>query len=228
MPYFYHAVMRVDGILWYHSLARPSSQFYIHVPIPVFHNYGLALALAGYIADPDAGYVSLFGVTRYKPPLELYERYGVYAYPAFPTKQVLGEILMVGQGEALVNVRGRGRLAYPVFTKNITLMPGSILETLVVSKKPLPKRFSVRYGAKRAGTLMVELRHVEPVVKNYYEVTHPFNVDDVVNVRDYVVLLHHGAGDVGAFGVASEAYVYEVWVSSSRKHMISVPVLKRT
>jgi hypothetical protein len=218
--------MRVDGILWYHTQARPSSQFYIHLPSQVFHNYGLTVALAGYIVDPDMGYASLFGVTRYKSPLELYMRYGVYAYPAIPTRQVLGEILMAGQGEAIVNVRGRVRLAYPTFTKNIALMPGSILETLVVSREPLPRRLSIRYGAKRAGTLLIELKPVKPEIVEYHEVSHPFNVRDVEEVKGYVVLLTHGAGDVGAFGVATKAYMYETWISKRRKRKVVAPALK--
>lgn len=228
MTYYYHAVMRVDGMLWYHTQARPSSQFYIHVPGMVFHNYGLTLALAGYIVDPDVGYASVFNVTRYKSPIELYKRYGVYAYPAVPIKQIVKEVLMAGQGEAIVNIRGRGRLAYPTFTKNVVLMPGSELETLVISREPLPrKRFVVRYGAKRAGTLLVDLIPVEPEMAENCEVSYPFNVSDVVDVKNYVVVLPHTAGDIGTFGVASKAYVYEVQRSHGRRYKIVVPALKK-
>ncbi len=219
--------MRVDGMLWYHSQARPSSQFYIHVPGMVFHNYGLTLALAGYIVDPDIGYTSVFNVTRYKSPIELYKKYGVYAYPAVPIKQIVKEVLMAGQGEAIVNIRGRGRLAYPTFTKNVVLMPGSELETPIISREEfLPKRFVVRYGAKRAGTLLVNLKPIEPKIVEYHEISYPYNINDVVEVRDHVIVLPHKAGDIGALGVASKAYIYEVWRTSKKKQTIVVPALK--
>ncbi len=224
--FYYHAVMRVDGILWYHSQARPSSQFYIHIPSMVFHNYGLTLALAGYIVDPDVGYTSVFNITKYKLPIELYRRYGVYVYPAVPITQKVKEVLMAGQGEVIVNVRGRGRLAYPTFTKNVVLMPGSELEMLVISREPLPKKFVVRYGAKRAGTLLVNLKTIEPKIVEYHEVSYPYNINDVVDVKDHVVVLPHKAGDIGALGVASKAYVYEVWRTAEKKQKIAVPALK--
>ena len=160
MPYYYHAFIRVDGMLWHHSRSQPSTRFYISQPLPVFHNYGLTLALAGYIVDPNTGYVSRFGVTRYKRPVELFERFGVYAYPALVSKAILGEVLMAGNNEGTVMVRGQSRLAYPFFTKNVVLMPGSELETLIISEDKMPDRMVVRIGAKRSGVLRVTLKPV--------------------------------------------------------------------
>jgi len=225
MPYYYHAFIRVDGMLWHHSRSQPSTRFYISQPLPVFHNYGLTLALAGYIVDPDTGYVSRFGVTRYKRPVELFERFGVYAYPALVSKAILGEVLMAGNNEGTVMVRGQSRLAYPFFTKNVVLMPGSELETLIISEDKMPDRMVVRIGAKRSGVLRVTLKPVRVRRVEHAAITHPFNLGDVVNVQGYSVLLPHGAGDVAAFGTAEQALEYR-YTKHGRRHRATVPVLK--
>lgn len=225
MPYYYHANIRVDGILWYHTRAQPSSQFYISQPLPIFHNYGLILALGGYIVDPDTGYVSRFGATRYKKPVDLFKCFGVYAYPATVSKAILGEVLMAGNNEGMVMVRGRSRLAYPFFTKNVVLMPGSELETLVISRREMPRKIVVRIGAKRNGVLRIKLNPVRIKLVDYASITHPFNVDDSVDVQDYTVLLSHEAGNIAVFGVARQAIEYE-HTRHGRKHKAVVPLIK--
>lgn len=225
MPYYYHADIRVDGMLWHHSKAQPSSQYYISQIPPVFHNYGLTLALAGLIADPDVGYVSKFNVKKYKKPSELYKRYGVYAYPPIVSKAVLGEMLMSGNNEGLLMIRGQSRLAYPFFTKNIVLMPGSKLRTLIVSDRELPRRVVVRIGAKRSGVLLINLTPIRPKVEKYVRITHPFNSEDVVRVTNYVTLQVHEAGNIGIFGIAEQAIKYR-FKEGSRTHEVIIPQLK--
>ena len=225
MVYYYHASIRVDGILWYHTRAQPSSQYYISQLAPVFHNYGLTLALAGYIVDPDTGYVSRFGATRYKRPLSLFHRFGVYAYPASVTKAILGEALRMGGNEGLVTIRGRSRLAYPFFTKNVVLMPGSELATLIVSRREMPRILVARIGAKRDGVIRVSLTPVKPRIVEQLSVTHPFNVDDVGEVEDYTVLLPHEAGSIAVFGTARRALEY--WYRwRGRRHRVVVPAVE--
>ena len=224
-PFFYHADLRVDGILWFHTRSQPASKFYVAQPGPVVHNYALTLALAGFIADPDTGYASVFGVTRYKPPRELLDRFGVYAYPALVVRSILGETLMAAMGEGVAALRGRSRLAYPFFTKVTALMPGSMLRTLVVSIRELPRRLVVRIGAKRNGVLLARLKPVRPRTVEYAAVTHPFNTADTVSVSGYTVLLSHGAGDVAVFGVAERAWEYR-YHSGGREHRVVVPALR--
>ncbi len=232
MPYFYHADIRVDGLLWYHTRALPSTQFYISQPYPVIHNYGLTLALAGFIVDPDMGYASLFNLTRYKRPLELYYRYGVYAYPPLVVKALLGEVLMAAMNEGIATLRGRSRLAYPLFTKNTILMPGSQLRTLIIVSEDraedvgLPRKLVVRIGAKRGGVLRLRLQRVEPEFVENAVVSHPFNLLDSVRVDEYTVILPHPAGDIGVFGRASEALEYEIRVGRTRRVKVTVPVLE--
>lgn len=224
MTYYYHATARVDGLLWYHDSARPASQYYVHHIRPVMHNYGITLALAGYIADPDVGYTSIFGVTRYKPPIELFKRFGVYAYPLVVARAILGEVLVSGLNEAIVTIRGRSRLAYPTFSKNVVLMPGSILETLVVSEERIPNTLFTRIGAKRSGVLKIELQGVKVEYLDNAEVTRPYNTADTVRVSGSTVILQHPAGDIAAYGVASEAIAYSIGRRGRRKKIVVPPL----
>lgn len=226
MPYYYHADIRVDGMLWHHFKAQPSSQFYISQIPPVIHNYGLTLALAGFIVDPDIGYVSKFNVKKYKKPVELYKRYGVYAYPPLVSRAVLGEVLMAGNNEGLLMVRGQSRLAYPFFTKNVVLMPGSMLRTLLISEHHLPSKMVINIGAKRMGVLIVRLTSIKPQIVEQTQVTHPFNTDDVVNVYNYATIMTHEAGNIGMFGVAERALKYQVGVGK-RLYEIVLPLIRR-
>jgi len=225
MPHYYHASIRVDGMLWYHSRSQPSSKFYISQPLPVFHNYGLTLALSGYIVDPDVGYVSRFGVTRYKRPAELFRRFGIYVYPAVVTRAILGETLMAGLNEGTVTIRGQSRLAYPFFTKNTVLMPGSELEALVISEDSMPGKLVARIGAKRNGVLNIKLKPVRVRWLEYATPTHPFNVEDVVRVQGYTVLLPHRAGDIAVFGRAEHALEY-TYIRHGRKYRVVLPALR--
>ena len=225
MSHYYHADMRVDGTLWFHSQAQPSTQFYISQPMPVFHNYALTLALAGYIVDPDTGYVSRFGETRYKSPIEIFKRYGVYVYPAVVTRAVLGEVLMAGGNEGNILIRARSRLAYPFFTKNVLFLPNSALETLIISEDRLPHKVVVRIGAKRNGVLRIILNPVSVRELRYVTITHPFNLSDVVKVQGYTVVLPHGAGDIALFGIAERALEYE-YRRYGRKQKVVLPVIK--
>ena len=225
MPHYYHAEARVDGILWYHTRALPSSQYYISQVQPVIHNYGITLALAGYIVDADIGYGSMFGVTRYKKPIELYRRFGVYAYPMLVTRAVVREITMSAANEGVVMLRGQSRLAYPFFTKNTVLLPGSELRTLVVSEDELPPKIVVRIGAKRNGVLRVMLTPVRVKAVENMDVTHPFNVSDTVGVVGYTTLLPHEAGDVAVFGRMAKGYMYTV-KEGGRPQKIAIPALK--
>jgi len=225
MPYFYHAEIRVDGILWHHTRAQPSADFYVSQPHFIFHNYGFTLALARYITDPDVGYVSLFGKTRYKKPLELLRRYGVYAYPLLVTKALLKEMLMSASNEGVIMIRGKSRLAYPLLTRNVILMPGTELRTLVVSKDKLPDQLAVEIGAKRNGVLRMKLFPVTPREEASIQVIHPFNLADTVDVVGYTVVMSHGAGDIGVFGTAAKGYVYRINVREREIHL-SVPALQ--
>lgn len=225
MPFFYHARLRVDGVLWYHAVARPATGVYVHGPLPVIHNYGLTLELAGYIVDPDVGYANIKDVTRYKPPVELYKKYGVYSYPAIATKPLLRELTMSAIGEALVDVKSQGRLAYPDLTRNVVLMPGSELEATVLSEEKLPQKLVLRIGAKRYGVLRATLTPIKPQLGEGALVTHPFNVADSERVDGYTVMLKHGAGDVAILGRAVKALSYNVTVGGRVKKVV-VPALK--
>ena len=226
MPHYYHADIRVDGMLWHHFKAQPSSQYYISQIPPVIHNYGLTLALAGFIVDPDIGYASKFNVKKYKKPIELYRRYGVYAYPLLVSRTVLGEVLMAGNNEGLLMIRGQSRLAYPFFTKNVVLMPGSMLRTLVISEHPLPDKMVINIGAKRTGVLLVRLTSIKPQIVEQKQVTHPFNTNDVVNVYNYATVITHEAGNIGMFGIAERALKYQVRVRK-RLYEVVLPLIRR-
>lgn len=227
MVFFYHATMRVDGILWFHTVARTISnpKLYSHTIIPFIHNYGLTLALAGYIVDPDVGYVSIFDVKKYKRPIDLYKKYGVYSYPAIATKTLVKDLFMSAIGEPLIEVKKEGRMAYPVTTRNTVLMPGSTIETLVVSRNKLPHRLVLRIGAKRYGVLKTELTEVTPKIIEDATVSHPFNVNDTQRVEDYVVVLKHEAGDVAILGRAERAFQYRVRMGR-RSKTVTLPCLK--
>ena len=225
MPHYYHAHIRVDGILWYHSRSQPSSKFYVSQVSPVFHNYGLTLALAGYIVDPDTGYVSRFRATRYKKPLELFKRFGVYAYPALVSRAILGETLLAGNNEGTIMIRGQSRLAYPFFTKNVVLMPGSELETMVISEDKLPGKIVTRIGAKRGGVLRIAFKPIRVRNVDNQAVTRPFNLGDVSGVTGYSVLLPHDAGDIAVFGIAEKAIEYS-YTRHGREYRVVLPTIR--
>lgn len=225
MPYFYHAHIRVDGMLWHHTTASILSKMYVSLPNLVFHNYGFTLALAGLDVDPDVGYVSLFNVTKYKKPLDLYKRYGVYGYPLLASKVIVKEVTMAATGEGHLTIRGRTRLAYPFFTKNVVLMPGSTLTTLVISEERMPEKFAVEIGTKRSGVLLIRLKPVNVNIKENIEVFHPFNLSDTVEVHNYTVLMKHPAGDVAVYGTASEGYSYR-YSTGERQRTFTAPALR--
>ncbi|MGC8997748.1 MAG: hypothetical protein ACP5GN_07490 [Fervidicoccaceae archaeon] len=225
MPFFYDANIRVEGFLWYHFRSLPTSNYYVGEIPPVIHNYGFTLALAGFIVNPETGYGSLYGVTRYEYPVELFKKYGVYSYPLMLSKPKLGEFLMSAQNEGIAAMKSRTRLAYPFFTKNVMIMPGSELSTLVISERELPRKLVVNIGAKRAGVLRVKLTQVEVDVTENQYVTRPFNVVDVEKVTNYTVLVPHEAGDIAVFGIAERSYTYTIW-EGGRKRKASFPALK--
>ena len=222
MPHIYYADIRVDGILWHHSLANPTKEYFINQTSPVLHNYGLTLALAGYIVDPDIGFASLFGITKYKKPIELFKKYGIYAYPPMIKQVIASEILMSAINEGLVMIKKKSRLAYPVLTKVNVMMPGTTLYTVVISKNPLPNKIVTRIGTKRNGVLRINLRPVHAKKIEEFNVLHPFNVDDTVKVTGYIRLLRHEAGDIAIYGVALDGY--EIVIDKRTK--ITVPSLR--
>ncbi len=226
MAFFYHATIRVDGILWYHTSARPESMGYIHLMLPVFHNYGFVLALAGYVADPDVGYSSIGGKTLYKQPLDLFHRFGIYSYPLYTVKAVQQTIFLSAKGEGFVEAKGKGRFAYPDIARNTVLLPGSILETLIISEYKLPSRLITRIGSKRAGTLHIRLYPVTPKVAENSRVTHYYNLGDVVETSGGIVIINHPAGDIAFLGTASKAYIYSINQGTTRRKTITLPALK--
>jgi len=208
LPYFYHATIRLDGFLWYHTTSLPTSDAYVSIPTMVFHNYGFILALAGFDVDPDVGYVSVSGVTKYKNPIELYRRYGVYAYPLLVIKALVKQEVMSSTSEGYIDVKGPRRVTYPIYTKVVKLTPGSFLTTLIISEEKLPERFTVSIGSKRHGTMLIKPVPIKVTTVSNAYVLNPFNDADVVDVSNYTVLMNHAAGNIGIYGVASKAYMY--------------------
>ena len=226
MTFFYHASIRVDGILWYHTSARPESMGYIHLMLPVLHNYGFILAIAGYVVDPDAGYSSISGKTMYKRPLELFHKYGLYSYPLYTVKAVQQTIFLSAKGEGFIEAKGKGRFAYPDIARNTVLLPGSILETLVISEYRLPSKLVTRIGSKRAGTLHIRLYPITPKIVENRQVTHYYNVSDVVETTGGIVIMNHPAGDIAFLGTASKAYIYTINKGTTRHRTIILPSLR--
>ncbi len=231
MTYYYHSFFRVDGYLWYHSISKivPSPEkvkYFLQTPMPLIHNYGLTLELAGFLVDYDVGYVSLFGKTSYKSPIEIFKKLGIYSYPAITTKPLLREVFMSGKGESYLEVKSQGRLAYPDTAKLIMLKPGSELEALIISEEKIPRYIVLRIGAKRFGVLRAKLEDVNIDEVHDELVTHPYNIRDVVNVHNKVTVLKHNAGDIAIFGIAERAYKYKVRISSYRSKTVVVPALK--
>lgn len=216
--------MRVDGTLWYHSFSRPGESYYSHSPYPIIHNFGITLALAGYDVDPNMGYASIFGKKSYRNPLKVFNEYGIYSYPAIATKVFLKEMVMSASGEPIVEIKSKGRLSYPDMTSNIILAPGSELETTIVSTSEMPKRMVIRIGAKRSGTITVELSNVKPEEKENEMVNMPFNLSDVDKVHEPVIVYNHEAGDIAMFGYATRAWAYTL--NYGRKKNVIVPSLR--
>jgi hypothetical protein len=127
-------------------------------------------------------------------------------------------------GESLVDVKKEGRLAYPDLTRNTVLMPGSILETTVISEEKLPENIILRIGSKRYGVLKAKLHPVRPEVITYCEFSHPYNLLDVEPVKSPAVIMKHGAGDIAYLGTGT-CLKYHTRYGNRRK-TVTTPILK--
>lgn len=167
--------------------------YMVYKPQPYIHNYSLMYGLGGLL------YASLWsphvetGNIEYSLLDEIEKR--LYVYPARPRKIALKRMLLNIKGEGTVEVvQPKPKSMYPWHVVHLYFAPGSVFETVVVTKQDdirIPS--TIRIGVKRQGVFRVVCE--EATFKGYTSgFTDPVNLGDLIRYNfipdSYVVLLN--------------------------------------
>jgi len=195
--------LELHGIFWFHTYAQPRDK-YVHISLPLIHNYPIMLALLG--RPVELSYVSLSGmITRTEDPSKVWNEYGFYVYPALG-KKLLTKTMVFSIGDSShIMLKTKTRAPVPDLTANQVYLPGSIFKTFILLNRSNPLKLPqfIRLGAKRYGVFKLEIvnRSVGRV-KEYIsglEVKHPYNAKDCPSKNYYGILAHY-AGNIALTG----------------------------
>jgi len=196
--------LELHGIFWFHTYAQPRDK-YVHVSLPVIHNYPIMLALLG--RPVESSYVSVSGkITRAENPSKVWKEHGFYVYPAIG-RTILIRTLLFSMGDSgHMTLKTKTRAPVPDLATNQVYLPGSIFKTFILVKHGASPKLPgfIRMGAKRYGVFQVKIeRRITGVIKEYVsglEVSHPYNAEDCPS-RSYYGILRHYAGNIALTGV---------------------------
>ncbi|MEM1606101.1 MAG: hypothetical protein QXW41_07665 [Fervidicoccaceae archaeon] len=194
--------LELHSIFWFHTLAQPREK-YVHVSLPLIHNYPLTLALLG--RPVEESYVSIaYKITKSVNAGEVWEKHGFYIYPAVATKMYVRQLLFSMGGTGYLTMKARTRAPIPDLTSHQVFLPGSVFKTYVIAKSREPSfpEF-IRLGAKRYGVFKASYRYLGstlPQENTSKPATHPFNVSDCESFSYHSVMVHY-AGDVAISGI---------------------------
>lgn len=172
--------------------------FTVYKPAMVIHNYPLMYAFSGYAHGSLVSFrISHTQVLKGEVPppeytlmKEITNR--LYVYPARPRHILLDRMLAVATGEHIVQHVGQPKAMYPWRVIHYYFLPGSIFETVVLTKNGVRLPRTIRLGVKRQGVFEVSCRRA--VVKGEIEAyTDPVNIADVeawgYKPKSYITLL---------------------------------------
>lgn len=194
--------LELHGIFWFHTLAQPREK-YVHVSLPLIHNYPLTLAL---LSRPvEESYVAIaYKITKSIETEKAWGEHGFYIYPAIATKMYVRQLLFSMDGTGYLTMKAKTRASVPDLTAHQVFLPGSVFKTYVITKSSelnLPE--FIRLGAKRYGVFKANYKYLGSALpqENVSEpASHPFNVDDCESLA-YHAVMHHYAGDVAISGI---------------------------
>jgi hypothetical protein len=194
--------LTLHGLFWFHTHAQPRDK-YVHVSLPIIHNYPLILAFLG--KPVDSSYVSIPGIkTLQVRPEDVWDKYGFYIYPAIGRKLFSKTITFSMSGTGYVVFKPRTRASIPDYTANQVFLAGSIFKTYMILKNNAkrPETMIIRIGAKRYGVFSVRYKYVGlSEIRDYggEAITHPFNTRDCPADNYYGVMKHY-AGTIAISG----------------------------
>jgi len=196
--------LELHGIFWFHTYAQPRDK-YVHISLPVIHNYPIMLALLG--RPVESSYVSLSGkITRAENPSNVWKERGFYVYPAIG-KRILTRTLLFSMGDSgHMTLKTKTRAPVPDLAANQVYLPGSVFKTFILVNPDVSPELPriMRMGAKRYGVFQVNIvKRVIGRVKEYVpwlEIGHPYNAEDCPS-RSYYGVFRHYAGNIALTGV---------------------------
>ncbi len=198
----FEAELELHSIFWFHTLAQPRGK-YVHVSLPLIHNYPLLLAFLG--RPVEESYVAIANkITNSVKAEGVWERHGFYIYPAITLKAHVRTILFSMGGTGYITMKARTRASIPDLTSHQVFLPGTIFKTYLIARlrKPVLPDF-IRLGAKRYGVFKVTYKHIgsaqveDNVTKR---ATHLFNVKECP-ARTYYSIMSHYAGEIALSGI---------------------------
>lgn len=196
--------LELHGIFWFHSYAQPRDK-YIHITLPLIHNYPLTLAFLG--LPVESSYASVGNlITKRITAQDIWKSYGFYIYPAIAERSHIRTFTFSMGGTGYVAFKPKTRASVPDYTANQVFLPGSKFRTYVLlnpETKFTPPRI-VRLGSKRFGVFYVKTRSTSlGTVKDYVQnqdLSHPFNVRECPS-KTYYGILQHYAGNIAFSGI---------------------------
>jgi hypothetical protein len=187
----------MHGMIWFNTSTVPQRRGYVQRMIPVIHNYSLWTAMEGKIADRT--YVAPYGNPSYRSYSDMFQEDGFYVYPAMFKKTIYTSVTMSLAETDYIQFKPQTRWALPILTTNTGVAPGSEAVGYLISDDVMHNRV-IRLGVKRGPVRAVLEEATYETVKSCSP-TSPFNVSSS-NVKEYMTLLKHPAGDVGLMGEA--------------------------
>lgn len=259
--YIFLAEMELQGILTFSSEIRPAVGGVggAHITSPYISNYPLIYAFNKRICESYATFPSLHLpldkiVKKEYPKVKSPLRYTfidsvlrsiqqgelkyVYAYPAEPVKVTTRRFFLSAKGYGYAEkVKKQVKTTYPTETNWISLVPPTILRTVVISPQKLPNPMYIRIGMKRTGLFKVKLYELDTerimIVKEPTWSSIPVNLYDVrlfnYTVEDYVKVLETRSEPSDKPGANAIGYVlarglYEV--ATPREERLYLPLPK--
>jgi len=179
----------------------------VYRPQPYIHNYALMYGFRGIPYASLASKAGEFQQIDYSLLNEVENE--MYVFPARPRALVIKRMLGNIRGEGYAEpIQPRPKTMYPWHVAHMYIAPGSIFETVILTKKEGVKLPTIiRIGAKRQGVFKV--RYVEANIEGYTNgYSDPINLGDAIRFgmepSSHVVLL---ATKTERIGVPRSNYV---------------------
>lgn len=194
--------LELHSVFWFHTLAQPREK-YVHMSLPLIHNYPLTLALLG--SPVEESYVSIaYNITKSVDAEKVWDDHGFYVYPAKATKMYVRQLLFSMGGTGYLTIKAKTRASIPDLTSHQVFLPGSVFETYIIAMsryQSLPE--FIRLGAKRYGVFKANYTYLGSALlqeNTSKPATHPFNVDECESFTRHAVMVHY-AGDIAISGI---------------------------
>ncbi len=210
--------LELHSIFWFHTLAQPRDK-YVHVSLPIIHNYPLTIAFLGRPVDSSFTSISHL-ITKTTSSERVWREHGFYIYPAIADRIYTKTIMFSMSGTGYVLLKPKTRAPVPDLTTHQVFMPGSLFKTYIISKSKRPRIPSfVRLGAKRYGVFKIKYKYLgfsRPQENTGKTTTHPFNASECPTYTYYSIMWHH-AGEIAFSGIPKKVIQLEKIVLATPK-----------